>query len=84
MHSIPFVRWIANAAARFSGIHGAVAAQARVRADCSRQAIYDQARKVHAAVEAEHSGNPPREPLIREIEALRRENAALEMARPSR
>ena len=57
MRNIPFVRWIANAAARFSGIHGAVAAQAR-RADCSRQAIYDQARKVHAAVEAEHSGRP--------------------------
>jgi hypothetical protein len=76
MRNIPFVRWIANAAARFSGIHGAVAAQAR-RADCSRQAIYDQARKVHAAVEAEHSGDPPREPLLREIEALRRENTEL-------
>ena len=76
MRNIPFVRWIANAAARFSGIHGAVASQAR-RADCSRQTIYDQARKVHAAVEAEHSGDPPREPLIREIEALRRENTEL-------
>ena len=76
MCTIPFACWIANAAARLSGIHGAVSAQAR-RADCSRQAIYDQARKVHAAVEAEHSGDPPREPLIREIEALRRENTEL-------
>jgi hypothetical protein len=76
MCTITCVRWIANAAARFSGIHGAVSSQAR-HADCSRQAIYDQARKVQAAVAAEHSGGPPREPLIREIEALRRENAEL-------
>jgi hypothetical protein len=76
MCTIPFVRWIANAAARLSGSHGAVSSQAR-RADCSRQAIYDQARKVHAAVEAEYSGGPTREQLIREIEALRRENTEL-------
>ena len=76
MCTIPFACWIANAAARLSGIHGAVSAQAR-RADCSRQTIYDQARKVHAAVTAEHSGDPPREQLSREIEALRRENTEL-------
>ena len=52
MCTIISVRWIANAAARFSGTHGAVSAQAR-RADCSRQAIYDQARKVQDAVEAD-------------------------------
>src|SRR5436309_7020669 len=76
MCTIISVRWIANAAARFSGTHGAVSAQAR-RADCSRQAIYDQARKVHAAVEAEYSAGPTREPLMREIEALRCENTEL-------
>jgi hypothetical protein len=76
MCTITCVRWIANAAARFSGTHGAVASQSR-RADCSRQAIYDQARKVQAAVAAEYSGGPPREQLIREVQDLRRENAEL-------
>ena len=76
MCTITCVRWIANAAARFNGTHGAVASQAR-RADCSRQAIYDQARKVQAAVAAEYSGGPPREQLIREVEDLRRENTEL-------
>jgi hypothetical protein len=76
MCTITCVRWIANAAARFSGAHGAVASQAR-RADCSRQAIYDQARKVQNAVAAEYSPGPTREQLIREIEALRRENTEL-------
>jgi hypothetical protein len=76
MCTITCVRWIANAAARFSGTHGAVASQSR-RADCSRQAIYDQARKVHAAVAAEYSGGSTREQLIREIQALRAENTEL-------
>ena len=76
MCTITSVRWIANAAARFSGTHGAVASQAR-RADCSRQAIYDQARKVQAAVAAEYSPGPPRQQLIRQVEDLRRENAEL-------
>jgi hypothetical protein len=35
---IPFALWISNAAARFSGIRGAVSIQAR-RVGCSRQAI---------------------------------------------
>ena len=54
MCTIPFVPWIANAAARFSDTRGAVSTQAR-QAGCSRQAIYDQARKVHSAVAAEYS-----------------------------
>jgi hypothetical protein len=76
MCTIPFVRWVANAAARFSGTYGAVSAQAR-RADCSRQTIYDQARKVGAAVEAEFSGGSTREQLIREIHTLHPENTEL-------
>ena len=76
MCTITVVRWITNAAVRFSGTHGAVSSQAR-RADCSRQAIYDQARKVHDAVEAECSPGPSREQLMGEIEALRRENTEL-------
>ena len=73
MCTIPFVRWIANAAACLSGTRGAVSTQAR-QAGCSRQAIYDQARKVHSAVAAEYSDGPTREQLIRENRALRDEN----------
>ena len=73
---IPLALWISNAAARFSGIRGAVSIQAR-RVGCSRQAIYDQARKVHGAVQAEYSAGPTREELIRENQALRCENAQL-------
>ena len=73
---IPLALWISNAAARFSGNRGAVSIQAR-RVGCSRQAIYDQARKVHGAVQAEYSGGPTREVLIRENQALRCENAQL-------
>lgn len=76
MCTIPIAFWISNAAARFSGIRGAVSIQAR-RVDCSRQAIYDQARKVHGAVQAECSGGPTREELARENQALREENARL-------
>ena len=76
MCTITCVRWIANAAARFSGTHGAVSSQAR-RADCSRQTIYDQARKVQDAVEAEHSGGPSRQQILEQNQALRQENAQL-------
>ena len=57
---LPFVRWIANAAACLTGPHGAVTEQAQ-EAGCSRQCAYDHAEKVLAAVEAEHSGGPTRE-----------------------
>jgi tetratricopeptide (TPR) repeat protein len=76
MCTIPFVSWIANAAARFTGTHGAVTEQAQ-RIGCSRQCVYDHAQKVLDAVGAQHSGGPTREELIRENEALRRENARL-------
>src|SRR5436309_761598 len=57
MLKIPFVTWIANAAAGLTGLYGDVAQQAKV-ADCSRQTVYDHAQKVQAAVEAEHQGGP--------------------------
>ena len=76
MRTIPFVAWIANAAARFTGPHRAVTEQAQ-KSGCSRQCVYNHARQVMAAVEAEHSGGPTREELIRDNEALRRENAQL-------
>ena len=76
MLTVPFVGWIANAAARFLGPRGAVTEQAQ-QAGCSRQCVYDHAQKVLAAVEAQHSGGPTREELIQENEVLRRENAQL-------
>jgi hypothetical protein len=76
MRTIPLVRWIANAAARLTGPHGAVTEQAQ-ESGCSRQCVYNHAQQVMAAVEAEHSGGPSREELIRENEVLRRENAQL-------
>jgi hypothetical protein len=76
MRTIPFVTWIANAAARWTGSHGAVTVTAEQNG-CSRQCVYDHSRKVLAAVEAQHGGGPTREPLIQENETLRRENAQL-------
>ena len=76
MCTIPFVRWIANAAACLTGPHGAVTDQAQ-QSGCSRQSAYDHAQKVLAAVEAQHSGGPTREQLLQENESLRRENAQL-------
>ena len=76
MRTIPFSRWIANAAARLTGPHGAVTQQAQ-EVGCSRQSIYDHAQKVSAAIEAEHGGGPTRAELIRVNEALRLENTQL-------
>jgi hypothetical protein len=76
MRTIPFVRWIANAAACWAGPHGAVTDQAQ-QSGCSRQCVYNHAHEVMAAVEAEHNGGPTREKLIRENEALHRENVQL-------
>jgi hypothetical protein len=76
MCTISFVSWIANAAARFVGRHGAVSAQAQ-EAGCSRQSVYDHAGKVKAAVEAEHGGGPTRAELVEENEARRQENIQL-------
>jgi hypothetical protein len=76
MRTIPFVRWIANAAACLAGPHGAVTEQAQ-QSGCSRQSAYDHAQKVLAAIEAQHSGGPTREELIQQNQALRCENAQL-------
>ena len=76
MHTIPFPTWIANAAAGLAGSYGEVTRQADV-ADCSRQTIYDHARKVQAAVVDAHDGGPTRAQLIEQDLHLRHENAQL-------
>ena len=44
MRTIPFVSWIANAAARWVGTHGTVTATAQ-QTGCSRQCVYDHAQQ---------------------------------------
>jgi hypothetical protein len=76
MRTIPFALWIVDAGARFSTRHGAVSQQAK-QSNCSRQTVYDHARKVLWAVISEFSGCPPRQQLLRQIQTLRQENAQL-------
>ena len=76
MRTIPIVGWIANATARLGGTRGAVTRRAR-DAGCSRQTVYNHARKVKAAVEAECGGGNTREALIEQLESLLEENAQL-------
>jgi hypothetical protein len=76
MLKIPFVTWIANAAAALTGSYGDVSLQAQV-ADCSRQTVYDHAHKVRAAVEDRHDGGPTRANLIAENQGLAQENVQL-------
>jgi hypothetical protein len=76
MCNLPSGRWIANAAAGLTGVHGAVTDQAQ-QSGCSRQCVYDHTQKVVAAVEVQHSGGSTREKLIQENVVLRRENVQL-------
>jgi hypothetical protein len=76
MFTLPIPLYIANAAARFSGHHGAVTRAAQVQG-CSRQTVYHHAAEVHQAIQVEHSGGPSRDQLLRQNEELRRENGQL-------
>jgi hypothetical protein len=69
MLKIPFVTWIANAAAALTGAYGDVTRQAEV-ADWSRQTIYDHAHKVQAALEDAHDGGPTRAEVIEQNQWL--------------
>lgn len=61
--------WILNAAAVFSGQHGAVARQAEL-AGCSRETVYEHARKVERRLDGE--------PAAEVIAQLRAENQRLD------
>jgi len=76
MFSLSVVTWIGNAAAVFSGQWGSVARRAQ-EVGCSREAMYQQARRVEQAVGEERAGRPSREALLAENERLREENRLL-------
>lgn len=66
MLKLPIRTWICNAAAVFSGRYGAVQAQAG-QAGCSRQTVYDHARKVEEQLTQAQA----------QLQRLQAENAAL-------
>ena len=66
MARLPIVSWIGNAGAVLLGGWGAVSRQAQA-VGCSRQAAYDQAKKVEAAVRDAAGGGPSREELQRQV-----------------
>ena len=76
MATLSVATWIGNAAAVLSGRFGAISQRAN-KADCSRQAMYNQARRVEAAVACEQASGPSYEVLQAENEQLRSENDTL-------
>jgi hypothetical protein len=60
MFNLPVRTWILNAAAVFSGRHGAVTRQAE-QAGCSRQTVYQHAQKLEQRLAAEPDAEPPTE-----------------------
>ena len=60
MFKLPVRTWILNAAAVFSGHHGAVTRQAE-QAGCSRQTVYQHAHKLEQRLGAEPAAEPPTE-----------------------
>ena len=76
MATLSVATWIGNAAAVLSGRFGAISQRAK-EADCSRQAMYNQAQRVEAAVACEQAGGPSYEEIQAQNEQLRSENDAL-------
>lgn len=60
MFKLPVRTWILNAAAVFSGPHGAVTRQAE-QAGCSRQTVYPHARKLEQRLGDEPAADPTTE-----------------------
>jgi hypothetical protein len=60
MFKLPVRTWILNAAAAFSGRHGAVTQQAE-QAGCSRQTVYQHAHKLEQRLAEEPTTGPPTE-----------------------
>ena len=85
MFTLPVRTWIRNAAAVFSGRHGAVTRQAE-QAGCSRQTVYEHAHKVEQRLGDEPAADlPPRIDLgpRRSPRRSRRPDPASSSTRPS-
>jgi hypothetical protein len=82
MLKLPVRTWILNAAAVFSGQHGDVTRQAE-QAQCSRQTVYQHARKVESRLDARPDADAlvelraENQRLREEIAGLRREAEGL-------
>jgi hypothetical protein len=76
MARLPIISWIGNAAAVLRGGWGAVSRQAK-DSGCSRQAAYDHAEKVAAAVRDAVGGGPSREQLQQQLHQQAAEIATL-------
>jgi hypothetical protein len=75
MFKLPVCTWILNAAAVFSGRHGAVTQQAK-QSGCSRETVYEHARKVEQRLADEPAAGIVAE-LRAENQRLHEEIAAL-------
>src|ERR1700757_4074960 len=76
MATLPALTWIGNAAAVLCGQHGDVSHQAQ-QAGCSRQAAYEHADRVLAAVADSQTPGPDRHQLLLENQRPRSEPARL-------
>ncbi len=76
MFKLPIRTWILNAAAVFSGPHGAVTRQAE-QAGCSRQTVYVHARKLEQRLADEPANPATPTSLVDENRRLRQEIADL-------
>jgi hypothetical protein len=76
MFKLPIRTWVCNAAAVFSGPHGAVTRQAE-EAGCSRETVYEHARKLEQRIAAPSAESEELARLRAENQQLRREIAEL-------
>ena len=76
MFCFPVATWIGNAAAVLGGRWGAVSHRAH-EVGCSREAVYQQSRRVEQAVAREQSRGPRYDEVCAENQRLRAENEAL-------
>ncbi len=76
MFCFPVATWIGNAAAVLGGRWGAVSQRAQA-VGCSREAVYQQSRRVEQAVAREQSRGPCYDEVCAENQRLRAENEAL-------
>src|SRR4051794_22583459 len=77
MFKLPIRTWVCNAAAAFSGRHGAVTQQAE-QAGCSRETVYKHAQKIERRLAGSHADATELAELREENRRLRQEIAAPE------